>query len=70
MVKSWRPEDDVVTIGDLRQVYRLLLRIEERLSEMHSKMFYLDAELKEDRTKLDEVIKLLGDDPDHWRIRQ
>lgn len=70
MSKSARPDDDVVTIGDLRQVYRLLLRVEERLCLMHSKLYEIDCNVREDRKRLDAIIAALAVDDSQWHPKQ
>ena len=70
MSKSARPDDDVVTIGDLRHLYRLMLRIEDRLCQMHSKLYEIDTRMLQDRKRLDEIIGILTSDDDHWLPKQ
>jgi hypothetical protein len=70
MIKSRRPDEDAVTIGDLREVYRLLLRMEERLAQMHSKLLFLETRMAEDRKRLDAIEALLMSDRSYWGIKQ
>lgn len=53
--RSWRPGTAVPDLDDLRQVYRKLVQLEVRMSEMQAQLHMVLCRVQQDRKDLDQI---------------